>query len=278
MRIVCVGDLGVDRYMPGDKQLPGGITANFARQARRCFEDSDEIQIISVVGTDEDEAATALSSVNIPGIECHIAHLEGKTPVQYIEVNDNGERNFTAYEPGVLDRFEIDKHQAAVMEKADLIMTPVYWQIHNVFDAVFSIQTNAVIAVDFSDFSTDPDFELLERYANRINIAFFGLTADQTELIEGLMEIAVRKNILCVITLAENGCMAIADAMIISEKAVPVTNVVDTTGAGDAFAAGFLSTLMHEGNVKDALQYGAKIAARTVQHLGSVPPKKPLVI
>ncbi len=271
MRIVCVGDLGVDRYMPDNKLFPGGITGNFTRQARRYFKDSDEIQIISVVGTDEDEAATALSSVNLPGIECHITSLEGKTSVQYIEVNDNGEKNFTEYEQGVLDHFKIDKHQAAVMEKADLIMTPVYWQIHNVFDAVFSVRTNATIAVDFSDFSTDPDFELLERYANRIDIAFFGLTADQTELIDGIREIAARKNILCVITLAEDGSMAIADAMIVTENAVPVSNVVDTTGAGDAFAAGFLSSLMHEGNVKYALQSGAKVAARTIQHLGSVP-------
>lgn len=271
MRLVCVGDLGVDRYMPDNKLLPGGITGNFTRQARRCFKDTDKIQIISVLGTDEEEAATALSAVNLPGIECHITFIEGETPVQYIEVSDNGEKNFTKYDPGVLDRFKINKHQAAVMEQADLIMTPVYWQVHNVFDAVFDVDTNAMRAVDFSDFSTDPDFDLLDRYADRIDIAFFGLSSNQTELIAKIKTIAENKNILCVITLGENGSMAIADTMVFTEEALPVNKIVDTTGAGDAFAAGFLSSLIHDKNLKNALQNGARIAAKTIQQLGSVP-------
>ena len=268
MKLVCVGDLGVDRYMPENKLLPGGITGNFTRQARRCFKDSDEIQIIC---TDEDEAATALSAVSLPGIECHITFIEGNTPVQYIEVNEDGEKNFTKYDPGVLERFKINTHQAAIMAQADLIMTPVYWQIHNVFDAVFSIQTNAIKAVDFSDFSTEPDFDLLDRYADGIDIAFFGLSADQTDLVEKIKEVAADKGILCVITFGENGSMVIAETMVFTENAVPVSNVVDTTGAGDAFAAGFLSSLIHDKNLKNALQNGARIAAKTIQQLGSVP-------
>ena len=271
MKLVCVGDLGVDRYMPENTLRPGGITANFTRQARRCFNETDEIQIISFVGTDEQEAATALSAVNLPGIECHITFIEGKTPVQYIEVSESGEKNFTKYDPGVLDRFKINNHQAAIIEQADLIMTPVYWQIHNVFDAVFNIETNAMMAVDFSDFSTDPNFDLLDRYADQIDIAFFGLSVEQTELIAKIKQIAAAKNILCVITLGEHGSMAIADTMVFTEGAVHVDNVVDTTGAGDAFAAGFLSSLMHEKNLKLALKNGAKIAANTIQYFGSVP-------
>jgi sugar/nucleoside kinase (ribokinase family) len=51
-------------------------------------------------------------------------------------------------------------------------------------------------------------------------------------------------------------------------RAVSVDQVVDTTGAGDAFAAGFLSVWPH-GMAADALAAGAKLAAKAVSHVGS---------
>jgi sugar/nucleoside kinase (ribokinase family) len=51
-------------------------------------------------------------------------------------------------------------------------------------------------------------------------------------------------------------------------RAVPVDEVIDTTGAGDAFAAGFLSVWPH-GMAGDALAAGAKCAAKAVSRIGS---------
>lgn len=51
-------------------------------------------------------------------------------------------------------------------------------------------------------------------------------------------------------------------------RAVPVDEVVDTTGAGDAFAAGFLSVWPH-GMAADALAAGARCAAQAVTRIGS---------
>jgi sugar/nucleoside kinase (ribokinase family) len=51
-------------------------------------------------------------------------------------------------------------------------------------------------------------------------------------------------------------------------RAVSVDEVVDTTGAGDAFAAGFLS-VWQTGMAGDALAAGAKCAARAVTRVGS---------
>ncbi|MCC3860324.1 PfkB family carbohydrate kinase [Pseudemcibacter aquimaris] len=271
MKIVCVGDLGVDRYMPENKLLPGGITGNFTRQARRVFKPDDQIQLISAIGTDEEEAAVALAAVNQPGIESHITFYEGKTPVQYIEIHDDGEKNFTKYEKGVLENFEINAAQEELIYEADLVMTPVYHQITNVFAEVLSIQTDAIIAVDFSDFSTDPDFELLEDASEHFDIGFFGLKKSQTDLIEKLEQFALDKNILVVITLGEDGSIAFYDGAMISQDAKPVPTVIDTTGAGDAFAAGFLSRLSIDNDIQASLEKGSEIAAETIQHLGSVP-------
>jgi sugar/nucleoside kinase (ribokinase family) len=51
--------------------------------------------------------------------------------------------------------------------------------------------------------------------------------------------------------------------------AFPIFNVVDTTGAGDAFRAGVLYGLSHEWSLSHALRFGSAAAALKVQHIGA---------
>lgn len=53
---------------------------------------------------------------------------------------------------------------------------------------------------------------------------------------------------------------------------VPVKNVVDTTGAGDQFAAGFLDGLLSGEDLETAAARGGEMAGRVIQHAGARPP------
>ncbi|MYF77306.1 MAG: hypothetical protein F4174_08270, partial [Acidobacteria bacterium] len=55
---------------------------------------------------------------------------------------------------------------------------------------------------------------------------------------------------------------------------IPLRGIRDTTGAGDAFAAGFLAQRLRGGSLQEQLAAGNVCGARSVQHLGGL-PKRP---
>jgi len=54
---------------------------------------------------------------------------------------------------------------------------------------------------------------------------------------------------------------------------IPVTKVIDTTSAGDAFNGGYLSARQSGKSVKDAVIYAANVAGCVIQHKGAIVPK-----
>jgi len=71
------------------------------------------------------------------------------------------------------------------------------------------------------------------------------------------------------VTMSEAGAF-IADAEdVFRIEALPVERVVDTTGAGDAFAAGFLHGVLEGAALPEAGRLGAELAARVITHPGA---------
>ena len=76
---------------------------------------------------------------------------------------------------------------------------------------------------------------------------------------------------LLVVTLGPDGAMAITGGERTRVAAEPVAAVVDTTGAGDLFAAGFLHGQVRGRPLADALRLGAICAAECIGHIGPRP-------
>ncbi len=76
---------------------------------------------------------------------------------------------------------------------------------------------------------------------------------------------------LGVVTRSEKGCMVVSSEDAVAAPAFPVDKVIDTTGAGDLFAAGFLYGLSRNLAYKQCGELGALAAAEVIQHIGARP-------
>ncbi len=268
MNIVCVGDCGVDHYLPSGQVFCGGITANFALHASVAFPENDSITVISAIGND-DAAAVVNERLGNSRIKCRLTAVKGASSVQHIEVEADGEKNFVRYDEGVLRYFHLNDQDKEVMAASDLRVVPVFQQIHGFNEEVIAINNAGLTAVDFADFAQHPDFDLLDKYLDAIDVGFFGLSSDDEHLIDVIEEKADANNKLLVVTLGADGSIAFRGGDTFSCAAIPVGEVLDTTGAGDAFAAGFLSQYCYGRNIKASLNKGAALAAEIIQHVGA---------
>ena len=82
----------------------------------------------------------------------------------------------------------------------------------------------------------------------------------------------LRKDVgLGAVTRSEKGCVVVTKDGAVSVPAFPIEKLVDTTGAGDLFAAGFLFGLVRGAGHENAGRLGALAAAEVIQHIGARP-------
>jgi sugar/nucleoside kinase (ribokinase family) len=76
-------------------------------------------------------------------------------------------------------------------------------------------------------------------------------------------------NKLVVITRSEKGSMAVKNNEIITCNSIKVNKVLDLTGAGDLFAAGFLKEYLDKSDIRKCLETGSILASKIIQKIGA---------
>jgi fructokinase len=107
------------------------------------------------------------------------------------------------------------------------------------------------------------DLDILIGNENEINELM-----QKNNLLDSMNEL---KNInkLIIITRSENGSVAVLNNEITNCESIKVEKVLDLTGAGDLFAAGFLKEYLDKSNIKKCLQIGSNLAAKIIQKIGA---------
>jgi adenosine kinase len=118
---------------------------------------------------------------------------------------------------------------------------------------------------EFLDLMRTGTVDLL--FANQHELHSLYQTADLDTAVAALR----RDARLAVVTRSEHGCLVVSRDETTAVPALPVERVVDATGAGDLFAAGFLTGLSRGADLRHAARLGALAAAEVIQHLGARP-------
>jgi len=113
----------------------------------------------------------------------------------------------------------------------------------------------------------------LDLVKNKIDITFAN-EQEITSLIdaknfEEVVNFSKQINKLIVITRGDKGAIAIEDQKIIETSIKKNLKIVDLTGAGDLFAAGFLHGHINKLSLKDCLEKGTEMSSRIIQQIGA---------
>jgi sugar/nucleoside kinase (ribokinase family) len=218
------------------------------------------------------------------GVEFHSGGATADLPTGrcIIAVTPDAERTMNTY-LGVSTHLAFDDLDAELVESAAVLYMEGYLFDRDEAKAAFrkaaerAHSRGRVVSLTLSDsFCVDrhrEDFRALVR--DEIDLLFANedelLSLYQTEIFDDAVE-QLRKecNIACV-TRSEKGSVIVTPIDVHSVPAKKVSSVIDTTGAGDLFAAGFLRGYTRGFDLTHCAQMGAIAAAEVISHVGPRP-------
>ena len=201
----------------------------------------------------------------------------------YIMVTPDGERTMNTYLGAAQDLKPSDIDEAAVAAAAVVYLEGYLWDPPKAKEAFVKAaeiahRNNRKVALTLSDsFCVDryrgEFLDLIRKgtvdivFANEHELRSLYETADFDSAAKALRGDAK----LAVVTRSEKGCVVVTRDGIEAVQAMPIDKVVDVTGAGDLFAAGFLVGHSHGKDHRTSARLGALAAAEVIQHIGACP-------
>jgi sugar/nucleoside kinase (ribokinase family) len=205
------------------------------------------------------------------------------TARSYVLVTPDGERTMNTFLGAAQDLNVADIDADVVASAAITYLEGYLWDPPRAKDAfvkaaAIAHEAKRMVALSLSDtFCVDrwrDEFLHLIRsgavdlvFANESELHSLYQTADFDTALAALGREARR----AVVTRSAAGCIAIEGGRTVAVPACPVERIVDTTGAGDLFAAGFLFGVAHGFSDERSALLGSLAAAEVISHLGARP-------
>jgi adenosine kinase len=201
----------------------------------------------------------------------------------YVLVTPDGQRTLNTYLGAAQDLHPKDIDAETIASAAITYLEGYLWDPKNAKEAFLKAAAAAhdahrTVALTLSDaFCVDrwrSEFLELVRagtvdllFANESELHSLYQTADFGTAVATLR----RDARLAVVTRSEKGCIVVTSDKTIEVPAAPIARVIDTTGAGDLFAAGFLFGLAQGRDHATSARIGVLAAAEVIQHIGARP-------
>ncbi|WP_315780856.1 MULTISPECIES: adenosine kinase [unclassified Bradyrhizobium] len=205
------------------------------------------------------------------------------TGCSYILVTPDGERTMNTYLGAAQNLTAADIDPAQIAAARIVYLEGYLWDPKDAKDAFVKAAAIAhdagrEVALTLSDsFCVDryrDEFLELMRggtvdlvFANEAELHSLYQTSDFDGALKQLREDAT----LGIVTRSDKGCVVVSNDGVIAVPAHPIETLVDTTGAGDLFAAGFLFGLVRKSGYEMAGKLGGLAAAEVIQHIGARP-------
>lgn len=262
IKLVALPCLCADVFFGTDEIRAGGEALNFAAHASKF--DEVDVTILGVLGNDEyarhilDSIANKrINTANIRIDERHatahnITYLSTEGDRYYKDDSWNGE---------ILDNIVLNDKEREIISGADVVFVHIW---ASCFEEVLELKKKHgfKLAVDFDVFS---DYDKMKQLAPFID--FFMISGTE-EVLPDFKSMSECNEGLFNVTLAERGSVTYHKGVKYRIPAVPVENVVDTTGCGDSYHAGFVCSYMIDGDITKAMEKGAEFASDTLSHYG----------
>ena len=262
IKLVALPCICADVFDGTDIIRPGGEALNFAAHASQ-FNDID-VTLLGIVGRDKFSDVVMNS---ITGLNINRSHI--RTDECYPTANnrtyltDDGDRYYKedSWDGRILDDIILNDREINIIATADVVLIHIW---ASCFEQVVELKKKYgfLLAVDFDVYR---DFDDMKRLAPFID--FFMISGSE-ELLPRFKEMSECHDGLFNMSLAENGSVTYCNGKEYRVSAVKVENIVDTTGCGDSYHAGFVCSYMLENDIIKAMKVGSEIAAETLSHYG----------
>ena len=267
LRMAAVGDNCIDKFLPPiGEALVGGNAVNVAVQLAKL---GHHAFYFGAVGPDADGQRTRAALIENGVDLAHMQERAGKTAHTDIEVLASGERVFLFEDFGVCAGYRPSDADLAALKAMDHVH--IGWLDdggalrRELAAAKVSVSQDISVNADPANTGTEG-----------LTIAF-GSAGEDDAAVEAMIERFLSAGVgLAVVTRGAKGSV-VATPEARAETGITQVDVVDTTGAGDSFIAGFLSVHIAGGSLQAAVEAGRDRAALVCSHVGGF-PQRPMAL